>query len=121
MDRERKYRRLVRVEYGNYKILAEDDFVYVEGKDYLITIEAIGASLQSTRIDHLFLALRTQPYQKALLDYIVGEARTLGFLMSGWTISGKRPLLPIDSNLPRLSLPISFIIYIVFRMKPGKR
>ena len=46
MDRERKYRRLVRVEYGSYKILAQDDFVYVEGKDYLITIEAIGASLR---------------------------------------------------------------------------
>ena len=46
MDRERKYRRLVRVINGHHKILAQDDFVYVQDKDYLITVEAIGSSLR---------------------------------------------------------------------------
>ncbi len=45
MDRERKYRRLVKVIRGHYKVLAQDDFVYVPNKDYLITVEAIGSSL----------------------------------------------------------------------------
>ena len=45
MDRERKYRRLVRVVEGKHKILAQDDFVYVLDRDYLITVEAIGSSL----------------------------------------------------------------------------
>lgn len=46
MDRERKYRRLVRVFKHEYTILAQDDFVYVQNRDYLITVEAIGPSLR---------------------------------------------------------------------------
>ena len=46
MDRERKYRRLVRVTKGKHKILAQDSFVYVLDRDYLITVEAIGSSLR---------------------------------------------------------------------------
>lgn len=45
MDRERQYRRLVRI--GNeVALLAEDDFVFVTNQDYLITVEAIGSSLR---------------------------------------------------------------------------
>jgi len=46
MDRQRTYRRLVRVVDGIHTILAEDDFVYQENQDYLITVEAIGPSLR---------------------------------------------------------------------------
>jgi len=46
MDREGKYRRLVRVTGGVYTILAEDDFVYVLNQDYLITIEVVGPLLK---------------------------------------------------------------------------
>ncbi len=45
MDRERKYRRLVRFVDGNPLVLAEDDFVYLQDQDYLITVEAIGPEL----------------------------------------------------------------------------
>ena len=46
MDRERKYRRLVKVINGAHTILAEDDFIYAQNADYLITVEAIGDSLR---------------------------------------------------------------------------
>lgn len=46
MDRQRKYRRLVRVINGIHTILAEDDFIYRQDQDYLITVEAIGASIR---------------------------------------------------------------------------
>lgn len=46
IDRQRKYRRLVRVVDGVHSILAEDDFVYRQDQDYLLTIEAIGALLR---------------------------------------------------------------------------
>ena len=46
MDRERKYRRLVKVTKGVPANLAEDDFVYRQGQDYLVTVEAIGSSLR---------------------------------------------------------------------------
>src|SRR5262249_48636577 len=45
MDRERRYRRLVRVHETEHTILAEDDFVYRRDQDYLITVEAIGPLL----------------------------------------------------------------------------
>lgn len=46
MDREREYRRLVRVAGGAQTILAEDDFVYLLNRDYQITAEALGPSLR---------------------------------------------------------------------------
>lgn len=46
MDRDLKYRRLVRVVDDVHTILSEDDFVYQKNVDYLITIEAIGPSLR---------------------------------------------------------------------------
>ena len=46
MDREGKYRRLVRVADGITTVLAEDDFVYQLNEDYLISVEAIGSSLR---------------------------------------------------------------------------
>ncbi len=46
MDRQREYRRLVRVVGGVHTILAEDDFVYQENRDYLITVEALGPTLR---------------------------------------------------------------------------
>lgn len=46
MDRERRYRRLVRVIAGVHTLLAEDDVAYRQNQDYLITIEAIGPSLR---------------------------------------------------------------------------
>ena len=46
MDRERSYRRLVRVFDGIPTVLAEDGFVYLQDRDYLITVEAIGGSLR---------------------------------------------------------------------------
>ena len=46
MDRERQYRRLVRVVDGHHTILAADDFVYRQNRDYLIAGEAIGSSLR---------------------------------------------------------------------------
>ena len=42
MDRERRYRRLVRVVSGVHTILAEDDFRYETGRAYAISIEAVG-------------------------------------------------------------------------------
>ncbi|MCP4257776.1 MAG: hypothetical protein GY774_09655 [Planctomycetes bacterium] len=45
-DHQRKYRRLVSVVNGVHTVLAEDDFVYRWDQDYLIIIEAIGASLR---------------------------------------------------------------------------
>lgn len=41
MDRDQKYRRLVRVVNGAVTVLAEDDFVYLQNTDYLVTIEAV--------------------------------------------------------------------------------
>jgi len=46
MDRERKYRRLIKMDAGKITVLAEDDFVYQLNQDYLITVEAIGPSLR---------------------------------------------------------------------------
>jgi hypothetical protein len=46
MDRERGYRRLLRVAAGATTILAADDFVYQKNRDYLVTVEAIGSSLR---------------------------------------------------------------------------
>lgn len=45
MDRERGYRRLVRMINGVVTILAEDDFTYRVDQDYKITVEAVGADL----------------------------------------------------------------------------
>lgn len=45
MDRERKYRRLMRLQDGQTTVLAEDDWVYQLNTDYLVTIEAIGDAL----------------------------------------------------------------------------
>ena len=47
MDRERRYRRLVRVAGGVAALLAADDFVFFStDQDYVITVEAIGESLR---------------------------------------------------------------------------
>lgn len=46
MDRERRYRRLVRVASGVFTVLAQDDAVYLTDQDYEITVEAIGDSLR---------------------------------------------------------------------------
>ncbi|GAB89860.1 hypothetical protein [Gordonia rhizosphera] len=46
MDRQRKYRRLVRVVKGVHTILAEDTFVYITDTDYPVTVEAIGSSIR---------------------------------------------------------------------------
>jgi hypothetical protein len=46
MGQERGYRRLVRIVGGVHTILYEDKFVYEKDIDYLITIEAIGASIK---------------------------------------------------------------------------
>jgi hypothetical protein len=46
LDRQRRYRRLVRVVGGVHTVLAEDGFVYRAHQDYLITVEAIGSSLR---------------------------------------------------------------------------
>ena len=46
MDRERGYRRLVRVVQRVTTILAEDNFVYRRDQDYLITTEAMGSTLR---------------------------------------------------------------------------
>jgi hypothetical protein len=45
MDRERKYRRLMRMVGGVTTVLAEDDWVYQQNTDYRITVEAIGTAL----------------------------------------------------------------------------
>ncbi|MFH1586363.1 MAG: family 16 glycoside hydrolase [Candidatus Diapherotrites archaeon] len=46
MDRERKYRRLVKNVNGNFTILAEDSVKYKLNQDYLLTIEAIGTNIK---------------------------------------------------------------------------
>jgi hypothetical protein len=53
MDRERGYRRLVRIVGGVHTTLAEDDFVYVTDQDYEIVVEAVGASLRVYQGDEL--------------------------------------------------------------------
>ena len=45
MDRERRYRRLVRMVDGFVTVLAEDDWVYQKEHDYEIAVEAVGAKL----------------------------------------------------------------------------
>jgi hypothetical protein len=46
MDRQRTYRRVVRVVGGIHTVLAQDDFAYRLNQDYLVTIEAIGSTLR---------------------------------------------------------------------------
>ena len=46
MDRQRRYRRLVKIEGGAATVLDEDDFVFIIDQDYVITVEAIGDSLK---------------------------------------------------------------------------
>jgi hypothetical protein len=46
MDANATYRRLVKVAGGGHTILAEDNFSHELGRDYLISIEAIGSSLR---------------------------------------------------------------------------
>jgi hypothetical protein len=46
MDRERKYRRLIKMEGGETEILAEDEWIYEENHIYELTIEAIGSSIK---------------------------------------------------------------------------
>jgi len=53
MDRQRKYRRLVRVVGGTHTRLAEDGFVYEMGCDYRIVVEAVGSSLRVYQDDEL--------------------------------------------------------------------
>lgn len=45
MDRERGYRRLIRMVNGIATILGEDDFIYRVNQDYKITVEAIGPDI----------------------------------------------------------------------------
>ncbi|PVE22767.1 hypothetical protein DC522_19155 [Microvirga sp. KLBC 81] len=46
MDRERRYRRLLKVYEGVTNVLAGDEFTYTQGRDYLLTVEAVGTSLR---------------------------------------------------------------------------
>jgi alpha-tubulin suppressor-like RCC1 family protein len=46
MDRQNQYRRLVKVVSGNVTPLVEDNVVFNQNQDYLITVEAIGPSLR---------------------------------------------------------------------------
>lgn len=46
MDRERRYRRLVRIVSHVHTILAQDDFVYETGRDYALSVEAAGPALR---------------------------------------------------------------------------
>jgi hypothetical protein len=46
MDRERRYRRLLKVYDGVTTVLAGDEFTYTLDRDYLVTIEAVGPSLR---------------------------------------------------------------------------
>jgi hypothetical protein len=46
MDRERRYRGLLKVYDGVTTVLAADEFTYTLDRDYLVTIEAVGASLR---------------------------------------------------------------------------
>ncbi|MGB1250220.1 MAG: hypothetical protein ACPG8W_06260 [Candidatus Promineifilaceae bacterium] len=46
MDRQRAYRRLVRVEGGETTRLAEDTFAYERNRDYRLTVEALGDDLR---------------------------------------------------------------------------
>jgi hypothetical protein len=45
MDRRRGYRRLVSVMFGMTTVLAEDDYVYQQGSDYQIVVEAVGSAI----------------------------------------------------------------------------
>lgn len=47
MDRERRYRRLLKVHDGVTTVLAEDEFTYILDRDYLVTIDAVGSSLRA--------------------------------------------------------------------------
>ena len=67
MDRERRYRRLIRVLSGMSKVLAEDDFVYRLNQDYLITIEAVGPSIAVYREDGALIF--------AVTDAAIGNGR----------------------------------------------
>lgn len=46
IDRDGRYRRLVRVTTGTAAILAEDDFVLQPNTDYLVTVQAIGSTIE---------------------------------------------------------------------------
>ncbi len=57
MDRQHRYRRLVRVVQDIHTILAEDNFVYQVNSDYIITVEAIGSSLRLYQDEVLIFAV----------------------------------------------------------------
>ena len=44
-DRQRTYRRLVKVDNGVFTLLAEDAVPYVQGQSYQVTVQAVGESL----------------------------------------------------------------------------
>ncbi len=46
LDRERRYRRLVRVVNGVHTVLAEDDFTFRLDHDYQLSVEAIGSAVR---------------------------------------------------------------------------
>ncbi len=46
MDRQRKYRRLVKNVNGNFTVLSEDTVKYKLNQDYLLKIEAIGTNIK---------------------------------------------------------------------------
>ena len=46
MDRQRRYRRLVRLAAGVHTVLAEDDGAYVRDQDYLVTVEVLGETIR---------------------------------------------------------------------------
>jgi hypothetical protein len=46
MDQQRQYRRLVRVANGQFTSLAKGHFVFTQGRDYSITVEAVGSSIK---------------------------------------------------------------------------
>ena len=79
MDRERRYRRLVRVVRGTHTVLAEDDFVYQSDTDYVIAVEAIGPSLRVYQDNDLIFAVTDESLDGGRVGLYCWESRGAAF------------------------------------------
>jgi hypothetical protein len=78
MDRQRKYRRLVKKVNGQYYLLAGDDFRYAKGQSYRVEVIAEGSSIEVYMDGELaFSVIDDSIAQGALAMYCWGNAGSL--------------------------------------------
>ena len=79
MDRERRYRRLVRVVRGIHTILAEDGFRCQTAVDYLVAVEAIGSSLRVFQDGGLVFAVTDDAIDSGRIGLYCWQSRGAAF------------------------------------------